>query len=304
VGTGAASSARVRATLDGLKEIVVIWSAELRRALRSARTVVLLGLYGLFTALMLLVVGSISRSIREGLQRQAGADAEQAQAALEQAQQGVLGFWVGNDPAMLEALSRVPMVVLVVFKMTLFFLPAYIVLMGFDQVSGEVGPRSIRYATVRARRSSVLLGKFLTQATLLLALVLVVDLGIFVYAKLTTPDFALGLMLLTLGRFWMAAVVYSLAYVALTTLCSTLFRSPGVSLVFNFILLFVFWLVDIVARALPSPADALRYASPSAYSTNLLHPQLWQFLLSAGAYAGFALLFLGAAHLILRGRDL
>lgn len=290
--------------MDSLKEIIVIWSAELRRALRSGRTVVLLGLYALFSALMLLVVGAITRSLRQGLQRSAGADAEQAQAALDQAQQGILGFWVGEDPAMLEALSQVPMVVLVVFKMTLFFLPAYIVLMGFDQVSGEVGPRSIRYATVRARRSSVLLGKFLTQATLLLGLVLVVDLGIFLYAKLTTPDFALGLMLLTLLRFWMAAVLYSLAYVALTTLCSTLFRSPGVSLVFNFILLFVFWLVDVVARALPSPADALRYASPSAYSTNLLHPEPLRFLVSAGAYAGFALLFLGAAHFILRERDL
>ena len=66
-----------------------------------------------------------------------------------------LGFFVNKDPAMMEALSRVPVLVLVVFKMTLFFLPAYIVLMGFDQVSGEVGPRSIRYVTVRARRSSV-----------------------------------------------------------------------------------------------------------------------------------------------------
>ena len=283
----------------------MIWSAELRRALRSARTVVLLGLYGLFSALVLLVVGAITRSLREQLERAAassnGAD---TQAAMEQAHQGLLGFFVNGDPAMVEALSRVPVVVLVVFKMTLFFLPAYIVLMGFDQVSGEVGPRSIRYVTVRARRSSVLLGKFLTQAALLLALVLVVDLAIFVYAKATTPGFALGLMALTFARFWMAALVYSLAYVALTTLCSTLFRSPGVSLVFNFILLFVFWLVDVIASALPSPGSALRYLSPSAYATNLLHPQPGPFLASAAAYAAFAIVFLGLAHLTLRQRDL
>jgi ABC-2 type transport system permease protein len=291
--------------LDGLKEIVVIWSAELRRAVRSARTVVLLGLYGLLSALMLLVVGALTRSVREAVaQAAAGAEGAEAQAAMEQAQQGVLGFFVNNDPAMVEALSRVPLVVLVVFKMTLFFLPAYIVLMGFDQVSGEVGPRSIRYLTVRARRSSVLLGKFLTQATLLLGLVLVVDLAIFIYAKGTTPSFGAGLMALTLLRFWVAAVVYSLAYIALTTLCSSLFRSPGVSLVFNFILLFVFWMVDVIASAMSAPANALRYLSPSAYSTNLLHPYLGPFAVSAAAYAGFALLFLGLAHLTLRQRDL
>jgi ABC-2 type transport system permease protein len=291
--------------LDGLREIVVIWSAELRRAVRSARTVVLLGLYGLFSALMLLVVGALTRSVREAVeQAAAGAEGAEAQAAMEQAQQGLLGFFLNNDPAMVEALSRVPIVVLVVFKMTLFFLPAYIVLMGFDQVSGEVGPRSIRYVTVRARRSSVLLGKFLTQATLLLGLVLVVDFAIFAYAKATTPSFGAGLMALTLLRFWVAAVVYSLAYIALTTLCSTLFRSPGVSLVFNFILLFVFWMVDVIASALSAPANALRYFSPSAYSTHLLHPHLGPFAVSAAAYVGFALLFLGLAHLTLRQRDL
>ena len=292
--------------MDSLKEIGVIWSAELRRAVRSARTVVLLGLYGLFSALLLLVVGAITRSVRQQVEQAASSSGQEVDsaAALVQAQKGLLGFLFDNDAAMVEALSRLPMVVLVVFKLTLFFLPAYIVLMGFDQVSGEVGPRSIRYVTLRARRSSVLLGKFLTQASLLLGLVLVVDLAIFVYAKVTTPEFGAGLMALSLLRFWVAAVVYSLAYIALTTLCSTLFRSPGVSLVFNFIVLFIFWMVDVIAGSLASPASYLRYLSPSAYSMDLLHPQLGHFALSALAYAGFALLFLGAAHLTLRTRDL
>jgi ABC-2 type transport system permease protein len=292
--------------LDGLKEIVVIWSAELRRAVRSGRTVVLLGLYGLFSALLLLVVGAVTRSVRQQVEQVAASSGQEVDtgAALAEAQKGLLGFLFDNDAAMVEALSRLPMVVLVVFKLTLFFLPAYIVLMGFDQVSGEVGPRSIRYLTVRARRSSVLLGKFLTQASLLLGLVLVVDLAIFLYAQLTTPEFGFGLMALSLLRFWVAAVVYSLAYIALTTLCSTLFRSPGVSLVFNFILLFVFWMLDVVARSLSGAGSYLRYLSPSAYSMNLLHPQLTQFAVSALAYAGFAVLFLGAAHLTLRTRDL
>jgi len=292
--------------LDGLREIVVIWSAELRRAVRSARTVVLLGLYGLFSALLLLVVGAITRSVRQQVAQVAASSGQEVDtaAALAEAQKGLLGFLFDNDAAMVEALSQLPMVVLVVFKLTLFFLPAYIVLMGFDQVSGEVGPRSIRYLTVRARRSSVLLGKFLTQATLLLGLVFIVDLAIFLYAKATTPEFGFGLMAVSLLRFWVAAMVYSLAYVALTTLCSALFRSPGVSLIFNFIVLFLFWMVDVVASSLASPASHLRFLSPSACSMNLLHPQLGTFAVSALAYAGFAALFLGAAHLTLRARDL
>ena len=48
---------------------------------------------------------------------------------------------------------------LVVFKLTLCFVPLFIALMGFDQLAGEVGPKSIRYLVVRVKRSSIILGQ-------------------------------------------------------------------------------------------------------------------------------------------------
>jgi ABC-2 type transport system permease protein len=99
--------------------------------------------------------------------------------------------------------------------------------------------------------------------------------------------------------------VFSLSYIALTTLCSSLFRSPAVSLVFNFIVLFTFWLMDVVGQAAGSrPLGSIRYLSPSYYSADLLHPRLSEFGVSGLAYAGFALLFLGGAYAVLRARDL
>jgi ABC-2 type transport system permease protein len=295
--------------LNGLNETAVIWSAECRRTVRSARVVVLLGLYSMFSALVLLVVGAITRALREQVDAQltqAGADAEAATQVFEEMRKGFLGFLLGGDQAMIEALSQVPLVVMVVFKITLFFLPAYVAIMGFDQVSGEVGPRSIRYLTVRARRSSLLMGKFLAQATVLLGLVLIIDLAIFIFAWFTTPEFTLASFLLNLLKFWLAAVVFSLAYLALTTLCSSLFRSPAVSLVFNIFLLFGFWLVNLVG-SLANPDNPLRYVrylTPSHYANDLLHPGLLQFGVSGLAYAVFALLFLGSALYVLRARDL
>jgi ABC-2 type transport system permease protein len=307
------NSARFPHTLDGLKETLVIWSAELRRAVRSGRAVVLLGLYSMFSALVLLVVGWIAGQVREAVNKQletAGAGADASAQVGEEMRKGVLGFLLSDDSAMMEALSRVPLEVLVVFKITLFFLPAYVALMGFDQLSGEVGPRSMRYLTVRARRSSVLLGKFLSQATLLLGLVLIIDLAIFVYARIANPTFGYADVVINLIKFWLAAIVFSLAYVSLTTLCSSLFRSPAVSLVFNFILLFVFWLMDTIGRASQAAyGDAsvvrfLRYLSPSYYAGNLLHPRLAEFAASGAAYAGFATIFLLGAYAVLRARDL
>ncbi|RKH74074.1 ABC transporter permease [Corallococcus interemptor] len=296
-------------TLDGLKEILVIWAAELRRAVRSGRAIVLLGLYSMFSALVLLVVGFVTRELQSQLN--AGLpgstmDPDMAAQAADQMHRGVLGFLTSNDSAMMEALAHVPIVVLIVYKITLFFLPAYIALMGFDQVSGEVGPRSMRYLTVRARRSSVLLGKFLSQATLLVGLVLIIDLAIFIYARILNADFAFGVLVLNLLKFWSATIVFSLAYVALTSFCSSLFRNPAVSLVFNFILLFVFWLMDSVGQAVSEQnvLRYLRYLSPSHYSGNLLHPKLAEFATSGAAYAAFAAVFLFGAYGVLRARDL
>jgi ABC-type transport system involved in multi-copper enzyme maturation permease subunit len=298
----------VPATLDGLKEITVIWGAETHRAIRSGRVVVLLGLYSLFSVLVLLIVGAIANAINAQVAARMAetGNSEVATAAIAtEMKKGFIGVLAGNDAAMMEALSQVPLVVLVVFKVTLFFLPAYIALMGFDQISGEVGPRSIRYITVRSRRASLLMGKFLVQASLLVGLVLIIDLGIFIYAGLTNPDFTFAALTMNLLKFWLAAIVFSLAYVALTTLCSSLFRLPAVSLIFNIIMLFVFWVMDVIGGALSEKGGKfLRYLSPSYYSGDLLHPQLTEFGISGLAYAAFATVFLGLSYAVLRVRDL
>src|SRR5262249_49233094 len=282
-----------------------IGRSELLRMLRSARALVLLGLYSMFSLLVLVIVGSIGKAVRASVSSQVGqlgSDAA-AQQAFAQLRTGILGFFFSDDPAVLEALKEIPLVVLIVFKVTLVFLPAYVALMGFDQISGELGTRSIRYLTVRARRSSVLFGKVLGQAALLLGLVLVIDLGIFTYAKATNEDFTPAMLASSLPRFWAAAIVFSLAYVALTSLCSTLFRSAALSLVVNLTGLFTFWLMDVLGRA-DSNFAAIRFASPSHYATALLDPRPAQFAMGVGAYAAFAALFLAAAYAVIRSRDL
>jgi ABC-type transport system involved in multi-copper enzyme maturation permease subunit len=303
--------------VDELRQISVIFRSEWRRTVRSARVVVLLLLFAMFSLLALLIVGSIANALDRQVQAQlaAGVDPATAQQMLEQGRQGVLGFFFSKDPSALEALSHIPLVVLIVFRITLFFLPLYIALMGFDQLSGEIGPRSIRYLLVRAPRSAIVLGKFLGQAAVLLGLVLLIDFAILFYARLTHPDFPAALAALTLAKLWIAAIVFSLAYLGITTFCSALFRTPAVSLVFNIVLLFTFWLlesigasVDVLSSATPdaspSPYSYLRYVSPSHYSTGLLHPSFGHYAPSALAFAGFALVFLAAAYAVMRERDL
>ena len=194
--------------MNGFQETVVIWSAECLRLLRTARVVALLGLYSLFSGVVILGV-ALLRPLMESF----------AQAGL------------------LADKGTTPLAVQGVFYLSLFFLPVYAALMGFDQVSGEVGPRSIRYLTVRARRTSVLLGKFLAQATLLLGLVLGSTCASASTRASPRRGSAWPRSRCSLFKFWMASTVFTLAYLALTTLCSSLFRTPPVSLVSNLVVL-------------------------------------------------------------------
>ena len=253
----------------------MVWGAECRRILRSSRVVALLGLYSLFT-LLVFIGAALLRSLVQQF-AQAG---------------------------MIVESGEIPLAVQAVFYLSLFFLPVYVALMGFDQVSGEVGPRSIRYLTVRARRTSVLLGKFLAQTTVLLGLVFALDAGLCLYTALTTPGLGAGTLVLNLLKFWMASAVFSLTFLALTSLCSSLATSPPVSLIANLAVLMTSLLLWMTALAREdSPLRYLRYLSPLRYSTRLLSPEPSQVGLSVAAYVVFTLVFLGGALQGLRTRD-
>lgn len=298
--------------MEGLREIGTIWQGELRRAVRSPRTLVLVLLYVFFSAAVLVALSFLVSSAAGAASAQGLAEENQATAAL-QAKALLLRGLFGDDPGLIESLAKIPILIPLLFKITLFFLPAYSALMGFDQLSSEIESRSIRYLAVRARRSSILFGKFTAQATILVTLILVVDALVFAYARIANPEFDLTLLAPALLRFWLAAFVFSLAYVALTSLCSSLFSLPAVSLIFNLMALFAFWIIEVIGRWIagfnasagePEPfISKIRWISPSAYSDALLHPAAGTFFLAVLAFAVFAAVFLAAGYGVLRRRD-
>jgi len=274
---------------------------ELLRTLRNARVLVLLLLFGTSTALIGLVVGIITR----GLSSQ---DPEAAAAASA----GILGFLVGQDGAAFQRLSELPLLVPVVFRITLFFVPLYVALLGYDQLSAEVATGSIRYLVVRARRGSILAGKFLAQALVMGVLLALVLVGLFVAGAGLRP----GLDPLAYGaaaaRFWVAGAALTFSYLALTTLASALTSGPGSSLLLNVGALFGFWVLDAVGgraallHRMGGPAswtEAIRWLSPSAYASGVLGSSS-ALITSAAAYGTFGAVFLAAAFAVFRIRDL
>jgi ABC-2 type transport system permease protein len=324
----------------GLNEIGIIWRGELVRSLKSGRAVVLLLLFVLFTSLVLGVIAVFAYGFQSNQEKKFDEEianspykddldpkkvAEQREKATTSSSSGAKKFLINNlfaedDAALAEMLLALPFTLLIVYKLTLIFLPLLITLMGFDQVSGEISTKSIRYLAVRVRRSSIILGKFLAQASVL-ALLTFVCISIMVAVPLwLDEDFAVAKAATTLLKLWGCAMVFSLAYMALASLCSAAFRQPPVSLAINMIVLFMIWFVALIGNLLQIPGEAvssisvssmktesvfayIRYLSVWNYAPDLIHPKLERFAAAGAAHVGFAMIFLAASYLVLRARD-
>lgn len=307
--------------------------------MRSGRAVVLLLLFALFTALSLTVIGwlsyQINQSAEKSFQQQIDSspykdDLDPAKVkeqkakilrdAEDQKKKYASVLFSSDDQELGETLKKIPLVLLLVFKLTTIFLPLFIALMGFDQISAEIGPRSIRYLVIRARRSSIVVGKVLSQASLLALLTLLCVIAMCVVGKVVDPDFTVGAMFASMLKFWLIAVIFSTAYLALTSACSAAFRVPPISLAINLIALFVIWFVGLVGATFRPPGEVadtfslssikpesylayVKYGSIWHYSGDLLSPDWARLAIACAAHLGFAGLLMGTAYILLRARD-
>lgn len=314
--------------MEDLPEIGAIWRGETRRALKSGRVLVLLILFLLFVGLALTIVGGINHQLNSKFDQQvmmAGGNVDEARAAakeqLDTGKKEFLKTFITDDKAMLDSLAALPLVLLVVFKLTLRFLPLFIALMGFDQLAGEVGPKSVRYLVVRAKRSSIVLGKFLSQATLFAMLLTICTVLMVLVSKVLNADFAAPDVALWTAKLLLSSFTLSLAYLALTSLFSALTRQGSVALVLNVIALFVIWFIALIGEAFRFPGEEaasnslamlksesllayVRYASVWHFGDDLLHPHWSRWMTSSLVHVGFGLLFMGLALIALRRRDL
>lgn len=325
-------------TVPGIQEIGIIWRGELVRSLKSGRAVVLLLLFVLFTTLVLGVIGIFSYGFSSTQEKKFDDEiaaspykddldpkkvAEQREKATNSSgfkKVIINALFAEDDAALAEMLLALPFMLLIVFKLTQIFLPLFITLMGFDQISGEISTKSIRYLAVRARRSSLVLGKFLAQTSVLALLTFVCVFIMVAVSFWLDKDFTAGRAATTFLKLWLSSMVFSLAYMALASMCSSMFRQPAVSLAINMIGLFVIWAVALGGNLFQFPGQATsgislsaykpeslfayaRYLSVWNYAPDLIHPKWERFLSAGAAHLGFAMIFLAASYLVLRERD-
>jgi len=206
-------------------------------------------------------------------------------------------------------LAASPSVLIALFKGTLWFVPFITLLIGFDQVSGDLQHRTIRYTAIRARRESIIAGKSLAiwgvVSTLLLGLHAFVWIITIVRGNGTLAEVA------SWGpRIWALTVVYSAAYSGLTILVSSLTKRPVISLFLGLIWFSTLWVIDL-AVSFAKAAETERYwiqyigyAIPDYYDAWLVTPKAPQMIGGMVILLTFGIAATALASWIVRRRDI
>jgi ABC-type transport system involved in multi-copper enzyme maturation permease subunit len=208
-----------------------------------------------------------------------------------------------DDPNTVDHLSSAPELLLGLHTAALFFLPLVVMLIGYDQLAGDLQFRTIRFTTVRSRRETLVLGKALGlwATTSILALALhVIAWTILVVHGDSDPTTVVKFGL----HFWLCSAIYSFVYVGLTIAVSSTMKTPILALLTTCVVAFAWWLSrHIVHLATNSAHSAYDVFTPSYWAPSLLSPALGTFMGAASALIAFGAVFLVAACAVIQSRD-
>ncbi len=278
--------------MSPLSEIRYVAQRELAKSFRSAKGIVLLVLSMLGGTGATLLLVKAQELKREKL---AGVDPEALSRAREEAATQVFG-----DPQTGQSLAAAPEVLLVVLLLTIWLTPLVISLLGFDSVASDLQHKGVRYWSLRTRRASYFIGKWAGVWLTVSAMTLTMHAIIWVVCILrgeAPASTALGWGV----RFWLVTVPISAAWCALSTLVSSLFRTPIVALLVTFSVFFALWLLWMIGQV--SHTEALMYAYPNYYDALLIHPRIDRAMTGLAVCLGMAALYLGAGSYFFAKRD-
>jgi ABC-type transport system involved in multi-copper enzyme maturation permease subunit len=205
---------------------------------------------------------------------------------------------VGLNPHLAEAMVNgdLPPLVLGVLFFSTFAIPWLILLVGYNRISEDVSTKYTRYVLQRVHRGSYLAGKIAGHWLVSFLAIIVVH-GLLLGYAAATDRFDVGAMMHAMPRVWLAMALFVLAYSTFTCMVSSVLQPPFLVLLVGTMLLFALKFAAWVGSFIYEPIGDAWIGSWDV--------PLWAFDPRAVAvYAGYSLVFIGVAYMILRRRDL
>jgi ABC-type transport system involved in multi-copper enzyme maturation permease subunit len=275
-------------------EIGITFGRELRRNLRSAK--------GLATSLLYLLGGLGALLIAVSINKEISRFGQEVTPEMRREMRRQVLARLYDDPNTVDHLASAPELLLALHTATLFFVPLLVMLIGYDQIAGDLQYRTIRFATVRSRRETLVLGKTLGvwATSSLLTMVLHVFAWTILVVRGEDPANVVKYGL----HFWVCSTIYSFVYVGLTMAVSSATKTPILALLSTLGVAFA-WSISrqIVRFSTNNPHNLYDTLTPGHWEPNLLSPSAGTFLGGAGALFAFGAFFVVIACAVTRSRD-
>jgi hypothetical protein len=219
----------------------------------------------------------------------------------------MLGTSDPNAPQVNFLLDLKPALLSVMFLILLFAEPFVVGFGAFNQLSGDIANRGLRYLLLRTSRLNIVVARLL-GTFLFSALTTLFTMGVIVgYLAIRYGIYPIG-DLVTWGLYgWAAVNLFSLPYLALCTWISTTVASPFGALAVAQLSIGVPIVLINYAQLMGSfgesgKLDWLDRLTPWGWKFDLLHPDVGTVATAVGVMLGFFALFffLGARHFVKR----
>jgi hypothetical protein len=201
-------------------------------------------------------------------------------------------------------LDKRPALLSAVLLILVFAMPFLVVTGAFNQYSGDVASRGIRFQLLRTERANIYFGRFigtvfysgLTMALLVLTIVAYMGLRLGIYAW--------GDLLLWGLWGFLGLTILCMPYVALCGWISGAIDSAFGSLTISAIIVGGVPLFALIGRAAWEPVGYVKYLLPWGLQNNILHYQLSTVALTVLACIGYTAFFLALGYRHFATRDL
>ena len=297
-----------------IRSVLAVAGHELADAVRSRRAVVLLLMYFLGALAATLIFVKVLHEVENRIESAVGvAQSDRAGGATSTLWHNrhfreMLIHLTGDEKLALELLSMPPLGVFYGW-LCFTFGPLLVVLMSSARISEEIWSGSVRFALFRTSRLAWCMGKYVGQACLLLAAMLVSGLAAWCVGWFRFAGFESVPNAAAIAMFAIKGWLYALAYLGLATAVSQMVASPNLASALGFVGMVVMGIVSAVAghfsgggwRAL---LELVNILTPGGHKLDLWRLDPAHVLPAAVFMVVLSLAYVLAGHLSFARRDL
>lgn len=279
--------------MNPILEVWLIVQREVRKNLRSVKGLVMLSLSILGAMACTFRIPKIEDTLATA--KQLGAD------QVHEVKSKFFAEIYGSESAG-DRLADAPIKLVLLFWLAVWLTPLLVAILGFDGVPSDVQYRSVRYWTIRTRRASYYVGKFLGLWVVISTITLVMH-GLIWGVTIVRADATAAETLGWGVRFYLISLPISAAWCGIATLIASQLRTPILALLLTCSAFFVlFFTGAVVGRNMQNAV--LQGMYPNGYDAWMLSTDTTHALTGLAITLAFAAVTTAAGAFIFSLRDL